>query len=280
MNEHRLSVDKLARQVGEQGRRLEGEAAELQKQEDERLALLRREHDLHEQSNLLEVRIGPAELELESLQQEEAAREQEEAEAQRAASGADRVLSQFEIDLVRRQEALESVRGRIMDDFGLVSFEYAANVEGPVPLPFEGLVEELRNVTELQPDLEDQLNQRRARLRRLGLINPEAAQDYEAEFEPLFVPHGPGAGSAPGRGRPAPGDRRAGRTDAPGVLADVRGGRQAVPLDIYAAVRGRLGTSGAHRSRRIWWRPASKSRPGCPAVASKAYLCSLVASAA
>ncbi|HET6846854.1 MAG TPA: AAA family ATPase, partial [Anaerolineales bacterium] len=30
-------------------------------------------------------------------------------------------------------------------------------------------------------ELEDQLNQRRARLRRLGLINPEAAQDYEAE---------------------------------------------------------------------------------------------------
>ena len=37
--------------------------------------------------------------------------------------------------------------------------------------------------TELAPDLEDQLNQRRARLRRLGLINPEAARDYEAESE-------------------------------------------------------------------------------------------------
>ena len=36
-------------------------------------------------------------------------------------------------------------------------------------------------VPELAPELEDQLNQRRARVRRLGLINPEAAQDYEAE---------------------------------------------------------------------------------------------------
>ena len=36
-------------------------------------------------------------------------------------------------------------------------------------------------VPELAPDLEDQLNQRRARVRRLGLINPEAARDYEAE---------------------------------------------------------------------------------------------------
>jgi chromosome segregation protein len=92
-------------------------------------------------------------------------------------------LTQHEIDLVRRKEALESLRMRIVDDFGLVSFEYAASVEGPVPLPFEGLVEELRAVTELAPDLEDQLNQRRARLRRLGLINPEAARDYEAESQ-------------------------------------------------------------------------------------------------
>jgi len=56
-------------------------------------------------------------------------------------------------------------------------------MEGPVPLPFEGLVEELRAVPELAPDLEDQLNQRRARLRRLGLINPEAARDFEAESD-------------------------------------------------------------------------------------------------
>jgi chromosome segregation protein len=72
---------------------------------------------------------------------------------------------------------------RDVDDFGLVSFEYAASVAGAVPLPFEGLVEELRQVRELAPELEDQLNQKRSRLRRLGLINPEAAKDYETESE-------------------------------------------------------------------------------------------------
>ena len=54
---------------------------------------------------------------------------------------------------------LENLRGKITDDFGLVMFEYADDVSGPVPLPFEGMVEELPVVTEVSPDLESQLSQ-------------------------------------------------------------------------------------------------------------------------
>jgi chromosome segregation protein len=162
---------------------MEQETAALLQLDDERAVLVKREHNLRQASASLQAQIGPAEEELEAWQREETSLEEAEAAAHRSSSSADRVLTQYEIDLVRRQEALESLRTRIVDDFGLVSFEYAASVEGPVPLPFEGLVEELRAVHELAPDLEDQLNQRRARLRRLGLINPEAARDFEAESD-------------------------------------------------------------------------------------------------
>ncbi len=181
LNEHMATADKLARELAELEARLTQEAGTLQGLEDERTHRVEQARVLQTQTGELLAQIAPAEQELESLQREETALEEVETTAQRGTTSADRILAQFEIDLVRRQEALESLRARIIDDFGLVSFEYAASIEGPVPLPFEGLVEQLLSVAELAPELEDQLNQRRARVRRLGLINPEAARDYEAE---------------------------------------------------------------------------------------------------
>ena len=54
-------------------------------------------------------------------------------------------------DQLRKQEALDNLRQKITDDFGLVMFDYAEDVSGPVPLPFEGMVEELPVVTEVSP---------------------------------------------------------------------------------------------------------------------------------
>jgi chromosome segregation protein len=62
-------------------------------------------------------------------------------------------------------------------------FEYAEEVSGPIPLPLEGMVEELPVVTEVAPDLEAQLTQNRSRVRRLGPVNPEAKQEFDAESE-------------------------------------------------------------------------------------------------
>ena len=112
--------------------------------------------------------------------------------------------------LVEREEGLDNLREKIADDFGLVSFEYAANIEGPVPLPFEGLVEQLPVVTQLPPELEGQMTQQRAQLRRMGAINPDAKKEYKFGIRTLFVHEHAGAGFAPGRIRPAAGDQRVG----------------------------------------------------------------------
>jgi chromosome segregation protein len=87
------------------------------------------------------------------------------------------------LDQLRKQEALDNLRLRITDDFGLVMFDYADDVAGPVPLPLEGMVEELPVVTEVAPDLEAQLRRQRTQVRRLGPINPEAKEEFDRESE-------------------------------------------------------------------------------------------------
>jgi chromosome segregation protein len=183
MLEYRQAAERIAMQMQGIDAQIAELGGEITQFESEKAALAERENALTRAAAALQDLLAPAEKELEQAEKQEGGHDESEGAAWRGASNAERVSTQAEIDLVRRQEALDSLRGRIVDDFGLVSFEYAAHVEGPVPLPFEGLVEELSSVAELRPDLEEALAQRRSRLRRLGLINPEAAREYEAESE-------------------------------------------------------------------------------------------------
>jgi chromosome segregation protein len=145
--------------------------------------LYERESQLNTQIEGLRVSMDPAERDLESAEQEETRLQDAEANTQRTLANAERMLGQVQLDQMRRQEALDNLRGKITDDFGLVMFDYADDVTGPVPLPIEGMVEELPVVTEVSPELEAQLIQQRTRLRRLGPINPEAKQEFDTETE-------------------------------------------------------------------------------------------------
>jgi chromosome segregation protein len=114
---------------------------------------------------------------------EEARLQDVEANAQRAFVTSERLHGQVQLEQLRKQEALDNLRQKIMDDFGLVMFEYADDVAGPVPLPFEGMVEDLPVLTEVSPDLEIQLTRQRTQVRRMGPINPEAKQEFDRESE-------------------------------------------------------------------------------------------------
>lgn len=151
--------------------------------DDSKSSLRDRETSLHTQIEELRVFIEPAEKDLETAEQEESRLQESEATAQRALATAERTLGQVQLEQLRKQEALDNLRQKISDDFGLVMFEYAADVSGPVPLPFEGMVEELPVVTEVSPELEAQLAQNRTHLRRMGPINPEAKQEFDKESE-------------------------------------------------------------------------------------------------
>lgn len=86
--------------------------------------------------------------------------------------------SQAQIELARREEELVSLKRRIEDDFGLVSFEGEEGSPEQAPLPIEGLVEKLPHIDLLPAEQEAAVRRLRAQLRRMGAINPEAQQEY------------------------------------------------------------------------------------------------------
>lgn len=152
---------------------LDGDKARLQGQEK----------DLHEQIEALRVLIEPAEAQLEEAERQEVTLQEQEAAAQRALANVERYNAQAQLDLGRKQEALDSLKRRIEEDFGLVQFEYEATMTGSVPLPLDGMVETLPLVTTLSPELEEALTQKRAQIRRMGAVNMEAQQEYESVRE-------------------------------------------------------------------------------------------------
>ncbi len=125
----------------------------------------------------LQSQITPAEQQLEALERENTEIQARLASAQQAVTVSERYSSQAYLDFSRQKEALDNLRRRIEDDFGLVALEYTT-ASGPAPLPLDGLVEELPAVLELPADLEDNINRQRGQLRRMGAINPEAQSEY------------------------------------------------------------------------------------------------------
>lgn len=149
----------------------------------EKSSLQTREKKLHEHIEALRVLIDPAEADLSDAEKQETALQEQEFNAQRALANVERFHSQTQIELNRKQEALESLKRRVEEDFGLVLFEYDAPITGAIPLPLGDMVETLPFVTELSPDLEDSLMQKRAQIRRMGPVNMEAQQEYESVKE-------------------------------------------------------------------------------------------------
>jgi chromosome segregation protein len=137
------------------------------------------EADLVSQVEKLQVLIDPAEAELGQVEQARDGMRQAEGKARQALSMAERRNSQAQVALNRKQERLDTLKGRIEDDFGLVEFEYASDVSGPTPLPLGDMVEQLPMVSELPEGLDETIKRQRAQLRRMGAINPEAQAEYK-----------------------------------------------------------------------------------------------------
>ncbi len=175
------------RRLQEQGNLLaqrwqEADAAR-QALEAERETLRAQEAEVQTQLEATRRLLEPAERELENAEAQEVALQTRLAGAQQRLALVEHQYNQVQLDLERKRETLESLRQKIEDDFGLVEFKYLESVSGPVPLPFEGMVQQLPVLTELPPDLEENLNRQRALLRRLGPVNPEAEQEYESVKE-------------------------------------------------------------------------------------------------
>ena len=138
---------------------------------------------LNKQLTALQEKIEPTEAELRKAEAAETEQRSKETDATRQMTQVERLHGQLQLDVTRRQEAMERLRQQIEDDFGLVMFSYEENVSGPMPLPFDGMVEQLSDITELPEELGEQVKQERARLRRMGPVNPEAQEEFTKESE-------------------------------------------------------------------------------------------------
>lgn len=181
--EREQAIQTVAARMESARRRVVEVDAAFERLEQEKSALLEKESELQGRLEVFSLKIEPAEVALAEAEREETDLQGRETEAQRALAQVERYNAQAQIDLNRKQETLESLRRRIEEDFGLVQFDYHTDVSGPVPLPLGEMVEQLPVVTELAPDLDESLNQKRAQLRRMGAVNMDAQQEFESVRE-------------------------------------------------------------------------------------------------
>ena len=179
----------LVERLHDQQTTVENRLAEIDKSlselESDRMNLRAQTSGINTQLEELRHLIEPAEKELEISETQEGIIQKQETESQFSLARLERTNNQSQLELSRKQESLGNLRQKIEDDFGLVDFEYAIDVSGPVPLPLDGMVEQLPMVKEIPADLEESMTRMRAQLRRMGAVNPEANQEYRTVKERL-----------------------------------------------------------------------------------------------
>ncbi len=182
VDDYRQALETNRRQQEQIRQRLSETAATLHKLEEEKNQAYAAEQQLNQEIDALQQQIEPAEAALQQMEKDYANQQANQVAAQQAVAVADRYVTQTQLELGRTREAGASLRRRIEEDFGLVSFE--ASVEAAQsPLPLEGMVEELPVIVELPAEIEDSINRQRTQLRRLGAVNFEAQTEYQAVKE-------------------------------------------------------------------------------------------------
>jgi chromosome segregation protein len=138
----------------------------------------------------LQQRITPAEAEVSQLEQRQSAAETRERAQQQALRQEESALNQALLQLQRSEDLIQQLRAEIEADLGLVLLEESADVAYQPPLPWDAVVQQLPIVENVPESLEGEVREMRARLARLGNVNPDAPREYEeaaARYEFLFT---------------------------------------------------------------------------------------------
>jgi chromosome segregation protein len=183
LSDYRQTITGNRQRYDELCRRIRETETQITQLDTDKSAEREQEGVLNGQIDILQQEINPAEAQLEQAEQEYTQLQGDQTAAQQAVTVAERYASQAQMELTRQREALESLRRRIEDDFGLVLFEYTSQVSGPTPLPLGDMVKELPMVESIPADLEENINRQRSMLRRMGAINPEAQAEYQSVRE-------------------------------------------------------------------------------------------------
>jgi chromosome segregation protein len=123
-------------------------------------------------------RIQPAEEELARLRDGQATLEEQERRARDRVREEEVRQGRAQLDVARCRDELKLLARRIEEDLGLVELELAESVTAQTPLPLRPLVSQLPVVEVLPEGLEEEIQRLKARLRRLGSVNPNAPAEY------------------------------------------------------------------------------------------------------
>ncbi len=180
---HQQSLAQLDGQMESRRARMESlqtERAELEAAERD---LRARSEALAGQLTQLAERIRPAEArlaEMEAAQTDTETRIQKERAALR---DAEQAHNQALLDMERRRDELAALKRQMESDLGLIEVEIAEGLPSQPPLPLRPIVSSLPEVEALPDGLEEQIQQLRGQIRRLGDINPTAPAEYAETLE-------------------------------------------------------------------------------------------------
>jgi chromosome segregation protein len=151
----------------------------------EHTAVVARTQELRAEASRMEAQlrqvrthIQPAEEELARFREEQTMLEEQERQARDRARDMEARQGHAQLDVARCRDELKLLARRIEEDLGLVELELSESVTAQTPLPLRPLVSQLPLVEELPARLEEEIQRLKARLRRLGSVNPNAPDDY------------------------------------------------------------------------------------------------------
>lgn len=173
-NQQAVSAQIAAKQT--QIATLERDAAELSAQIG---GLSSQETELSTQLAALQAQIDPIEAELAQLDATLAAEQGQERVLQQALRKEESAWNAAQLHLQRSEDLLHQLRNEIEQDFGLVALEQSEDVAYQPPLPWDAFVEQLPVLESVPETMEEEVRDLRARLGRLGNVNPDAPREYE-----------------------------------------------------------------------------------------------------
>jgi len=164
-------------------KKIESNDTALIQNQGEKDRLIDKEKELEESLNKLEENILPAEKRIHDLdiQATQLLQKQEHSRQQFLITERHSIQAQMRVSRIREQQ--DNLKRRVEEDFGLVSYDYALSVDGPNPLPLDGIVENLPRLAEISDSLEENIKQQKSLLRRIGPINPEAQKEFNEVHE-------------------------------------------------------------------------------------------------
>ncbi len=139
--------------------------------------------EINKQTDVLDEKITPAEKDLSRLDKEYNDLQSDLVSSQQKVTAAERAVAQGKLEYARSKDAVDNLRKKIEEDMGLVILEYSEDMAAQSPLPLDGWVEQLPNITEIAPEMEESINRQKAHLRRMGAVNPEAQVEYQSVVE-------------------------------------------------------------------------------------------------